>query len=183
LSFKSFKLVAETHGFLPNEKLVLMQLASFQNTETKQCNPSFERLAYYTGLSSDQTRRVVKILLKKNAIAKSAHGYSFNFPELSETQLVPIEWWPDDFAVEAITESFPKHHFDTKEAVNDFIKFCNDQGIFLAPERLNHSFIRNISSILSKRREGAVKIGSSGQNEQSSAISSFFPQNDTSQSA
>lgn len=183
MSFKSFKLVAETHGFLPNEKLVLMQLASFQNSETGQCNPSFERLSYYTGLSSDQTRRVVKILLKKNAIKKDPNGYSFNFPELSETQLVPTDWWPDDFAIEAITESFPKHHFDTKEAVSDFIKFCNNQGIFLAPQRLNHSFIRNISSILTTRKEGTVKIGGSRQNEQSSAISSFFPENNTSQSA
>ncbi len=176
MAFNSFRLIAETHGLLPNEKLVLFQLASFENSVTGQCNPSIERIAYYTGLAADQTRRLIKSLINKGYISNGDLGYVFNFQAAHQYDLIPSDYWPSPFAIEAIQESFPRHHFDTQEAVNDFINFVQSNDIRVQPERFDFAFIRNISAILSQRPEGNVKISGKKSHEEASAASSFFPQ-------
>lgn len=160
---------------LPFQKLVLFQLSSFKNTTTGQCNPSPERIAYHTNLSSHQVRKILRDLIEQNVISRSAIGYKINISvSHSEPNLVPKDWWPESESIDALIQSYPNHDFDMEEAVSDFIKFCHEQQIGLATERINRAFVRNISQILDRRKEGRVQIRPTSQNSERDFISSFL---------
>ena len=159
MSFKTFKAIAEQTTLMPFQKLVLFQLCSFKNTNTSQCNPSPERIAYYTQLSAHQVRKILKDLLEQNVISRAAIGYEINIDTShSGLNIVPNNWWPENESVDALLESYPHHNFDMEEAVSDFISFCHEQSIGLAPERIDSAFVKNISQILDHRKEGRVQI-------------------------
>lgn len=174
MSFKTFRLIADANIFLPNEKLVLFQLASFQNEITKRCNPSPERIAFYTRLSASQVRSIIKKLENKQVIERTHNGWEFQFPQIETAQEIEDDWWPSEIAIDALLEQHPNHDFDMKEAVNDFIEFTNSNGLKIAPERRDSAFIRNISHILSHRKAGRAKIKRDGGTEKPSSILSEF---------
>lgn len=157
MSFKTFRLIAETSSFNPLEKLVLFQLASFQNEHTKRCNPSPERVAVFTKLTAPQVRKILRNLENNGAIKRSPNGWDFLIESNDAPALIPVDWWPDQQSIQTLQEIFPHHDFDMEEAVNDFINYCN-ANTRIAPDRYNLAFLRNISSILENRQEGRVQI-------------------------
>ncbi|MGB1178493.1 MAG: helix-turn-helix domain-containing protein [Lentibacter algarum] len=158
MSFKTYRQIAETPSFNPLEKLVMFQLASFQNEHTKRCNPSPERIAHFTKLSAHQVRRILRNLENNGAIKRSPNGWDFFIAtDDHEPALIPSDWWPDERSIETLQDLFPHHNFDMEEAVNDFIDYCNANAR-IAPHRYNFAFLRNISSILENRQEGRVQI-------------------------
>lgn len=180
MSFKTFRFIAETNIFLPNEKLVLFQMASFQNEQTKRCNPSPEKIAFYTQLSAYQVRSILKKLEKKQIIERSQHGWTFNFPDQQSPEQIPDDWWPSSFAIDALIQANPNHHFDMKEAVYDFINFCNQNGHSIRPDRLDAAFVRNISHLLEYRKEGHAQIANDPSRQERDSILSGFIGRETS---
>ncbi len=174
MSFKTFRLIAEANIFLPNEKLVLFQMASFQNEQTKRCNPSPERIAFYTRLSAHQVRSILKKLESKQIIERSHHGWTFNFPDEESPDQIPDDWWPSSIAIDALIQANPHHDFDMKEAVNDFIQFCNQNGHSIKRDRLDAAFIRNISHILTYRPKGHAQIAADPPRQKRDSILSGF---------
>ena len=174
MSFKTFRLISESNIFLPNEKLVLFQMASFQNEHTKRCNPSPERIAFYTQMSAHQVRSIIKKLEKKKIIERSHHGWAFNFPEFSPPQQIPADWWPSSIAIDALHQANPDHDFEMKEAVDDFIKFCNKNGHNIAADRRDSAFIRNISHLLEYRPKGRTQIRANDERQEDNSVLSGF---------
>ena len=175
MSFKTYRQIAETPSFNPLEKLVLFQLASFQNEHTKRCNPSPERVAFYTNLSAHQVRRIISNLEKNGAIQRSPNGWDFLIlSETSEHAPIPADWWPEQHSIDTLHEIFPHHNFDMEEAVNDFINYCN-ANTRIAPDRYNFQFIRNISSILETRQEGRVQISRQKREQNSHSVGASIP--------
>lgn len=181
MSFTMFKILAEKSDLEPFQKLILFQLCSFKNTQTGQCNPSPERIAYHTKLSTYQVRKILKVLQEQNVISRTAIGYEINIGASSKgLNLVPKDWWPENESIDALVQSYPQHHFDMEEAVNDFINFCSEQEIYLAPDRINRAFVKNISQILDNRKAGRVQIKPSSRKSKTSFISNFLNQSNES---
>jgi|21_taG_2_1085346.scaffolds.fasta_scaffold51889_2 hypothetical protein len=170
MSFKTYRIIAETPTFNPLEKLVLFQLASFQNEHTKRCNPSAERVAFFTKLSAHQVRRILRNLESNGAIKRSPNGWDFLIETGNpEPALIPSDWWPEQESIDTLHEIFPHHNFDMEEAVHDFINYCNT-NTRIAADRYNFQFVRNISAILETRQEGRVQISRQKREQNTSSV-------------
>ena len=175
MSFQMFKIINELNCFTPLQKLVLYELAAFQNDVTGICNPSPERIALSCKMTAPQVRRVQEQLIKTKIIERSHKGWQFNL-KLPDKNFVsiPLDWFPSSEALQILTETYPHHHFDSEEAAYDFIKFVNGREISIEPAARDASFISNISAILERRPAGNVKIGYQKNDQRQSLFSTLF---------
>lgn len=175
MSFKMFRIINSLSVFTPMQKLVLYELAAYQNDKTGICNPSVERIAYQTNMSATQVRRIQRQLISENIIERSPKGWKFNLKNVAEIfEPIPLDWFPSNETLQILTETYPQHFFDTEEAVYDFINFVNERKIFIHPNTRDASFITNISAILERRPAGHVKIGYQKNDQRQSLFSTLF---------
>jgi hypothetical protein len=175
MSFQMFKIINELNCFTPLQKLVLYELAAFQNDVTGVCNPSPERIALSCKMTAPQVRRVQEQLIKTKIIERSHKGWQFNLKLPDKTFVsIPLDWFPSSEALQILTETYPHHHFDSEEAAHDFIKFVNGREISIEPNARDASFITNISAILERRPTGNVKIGYQKNDQRQSLFSTLF---------
>ena len=166
--------LSRLEGLAPTEKLVLWELAAFQNAETGQCNPSVTTLSKRTGLLPPNIKTAIQSLTRKGLIARCDTGWIF--PTLSEPspEVVPDDFWPSSEAIQQLVETYPNHHFNMEDAVRDFIAFCQRRGTKIAPENLDAAFVANISHLLNHRTTGTVEIGRSDRRNEAASVGSFL---------
>lgn len=77
-----------------NDALVYAYLRSYMNNQTKECFPSFRRLAYDTGLTVNTIQKSVASLSDQNLILVSKKGkYNiYKFPDISLDSFEPFSY-------------------------------------------------------------------------------------------
>lgn len=174
MSNRAINYVADLTGMMPNEKLVLFQLAAAHNGRTGQCNPSPSRIARLTGLPLYQVNRILTGLTNSGVIRRIAHHFEFNLPANDNHQPVPADYWPSEAAINALITDFPQHDFSLQEAVNDFIQYAHRTNLTCDPFDLDRTFVANISGILNARRPGQVAINRDAERERSASVGALL---------
>lgn len=157
MSYRALSRAARVTDLRPLEKLLLMQIAHSHHGQTGDCTPSLSRLSLTTGMGRDQILRLVRTLESRGYVTQTEcrRGYLLHFVETEGLQ-VPVNWWPSDGAIQRLTDAYPSHHFDTAEAVNDFIRYARTKDRRYPAHELDDAFVRNISALLDHREPGPV---------------------------
>jgi DNA-binding transcriptional regulator YhcF (GntR family) len=173
MSIAAVQHIAGITSLTPTAKLVALQLATFHNHSTGQCNPSPNSLAMFTGLSLAQVKRAIVDLLHMGIIIRGET--SFAFPRSkppAPTHHIPSDFWPSEATIQGLVEAYPNHHFDMENAVNEFITYYQRAGRTASDP--NSAFRRNISRLLDRRRAGPVTFDNNPDGNQQGSVRSLL---------
>jgi len=166
--------VSRIEGLSPFEKLVLWDLAAFRNDSSGQCNPSVETLSRRTGLPPETVRATLKTLTKQGLVARTPETWIFPQFVHSEPAPVPDDYFPSQATIYDLSATYPQYDFDLREAVDDFISFCQRTNRSIPPEHLDDAFVRNLSLRLRGCRPGKVSFSTEARRGEAGSVLSLL---------
>jgi Helix-turn-helix domain len=172
VSITAVSAIAGITSLTPNAKLVVLQLATFHNHQTGQCNPSPSTLARFTGLTTLQVKQAIMDLIEMGVIARANSRFSFTEARNPRATPIPADFWPSDTTAQSLVVAYPHHHFAMEDAVNEFIGYYQRTGR-TAPDH-DAAFLRNISGLLDCHRTGQVSFSGDPSGNQPCSVRSLL---------
>jgi len=179
MSLRAIRTIANLTGLDPRAKLTLFQIADAHMDSLGTATTNVHGLARLTGLTPSEISQATIRLRDQGIIRFTNPGFQIaSLMAPADGELVPKDYWPATDAISALSEAYPQHDFEMKEAVHDFITFTRQRQIKLAPDRIDGAFVRNISHLLSLRQPGPTTFQTSADRKREKSVGAFLSARD-----